>query len=315
MLETFQRGRGTAKMMVVTTCLSTENESFLGRYRFVIRVRLMTAADVALGMRLKTQANWNQVEADWQRFLALEPDGCFVAELDGVPVGTTTTCIFGDIAWIAAVLVDESLRGKGIGRALMEHALAFLDGRGIRSVRLDATPMGRPLYEKLGFVLEYELARFDGELAVQAAPPDPAVTPVSGPEWYEQIFQLDQAVTATNRAKLLGRFFAEQPAELRVFRREGKVTGYLTTRAGSKAHFIGPCIASAEAGRGLLADAFRRYTGKKVFVDIPLGNLPAVRLAEAHGLKGQRPLYRMGRGPIVEEKFLLLWASSGPEKG
>src|SRR5262249_31790482 len=101
------------------------------REKHVIQVRLMTIADLPLGMRLKTQANWNQVEAGWRRFLALEPDGCFVAELDGVPVGTTTTCIFGDVAWIAAVLVDESLRGKGIGRALMEHALAFLDARGI----------------------------------------------------------------------------------------------------------------------------------------------------------------------------------------
>ncbi len=34
----------------------------------------------------------------------------------------------------------------------MERALAFLDGRQVRCVKLDATDMGAPLYRKLGFV-------------------------------------------------------------------------------------------------------------------------------------------------------------------
>ena len=278
-----------------------------------IRIRIMTEADIPLGMRLKTQANWNQVEADWRRFLTLEPNGCFVAELDGVAVGTTVTCIFGSVAWIAAVLVDDAVRGRGVGRALMERALAHLDGRGVRSVRLDATPMGRPLYEKLGFILEYELARFDGVLP--ATPPRVVGVERGTPADWEAIFVLDQAVTSTDRRKLLGQIFQEQPDALRVVRRDGRIDGYLTSRPGSNAHFIGPGIGSMAAGPLLLADAARRLAGQRVFIDIPLGNIPAARLAEELGLSGQRPLYRMGRGLMLEEKFMLLWASSGPEKG
>src|ERR1700687_3445839 len=118
----------------------------------VIRIRRMTPADVPLGMRLKQQAGWNQTEADWRRFLDLEPDGCFVAELDDDPVATTTTCVFGVIGWIAMVLVDVPVRGRGIGSALMRHALEYLDDRNVLTVRLDATPLGQPVYEKLGFV-------------------------------------------------------------------------------------------------------------------------------------------------------------------
>jgi GNAT superfamily N-acetyltransferase len=87
----------------------------------------MTVADVPLGMRLKEQAGWNQTEADWRRFLDLEPEGCFVAELDGQPVGTTTTCVFGSVAWVGMVLVDPAVRGRGVGRSLMKHALDWLD--------------------------------------------------------------------------------------------------------------------------------------------------------------------------------------------
>src|SRR5258705_12655293 len=114
----------------------------------------MTVADIPVGMRLKDQAGWNQLEADWRRLLDLQPDGCFVAELGGSPVGTVTTCRFGPVAWIAMMLVDVRFRRCGIGRALMSHALEDLDAHGVCTVRLDATPLGRPLYETLGFVAE-----------------------------------------------------------------------------------------------------------------------------------------------------------------
>ena len=49
------------------------------------------------------------------------------------------------------VLVDESMRQHGIGTALVEQAVEVLDRRGAETVRLDATPLGKPLYERLGF--------------------------------------------------------------------------------------------------------------------------------------------------------------------
>src|SRR5436305_115010 len=104
----------------------------------MIQVRAMTLGDVPFGLRLCRQAGWNQLEADWQRFFALQPDGGFVAEWDGAAVGTTFVFLFGRVAWIAMVLVEERLRGQGIGRALMTHALDFLDRRAIATSRLDA---------------------------------------------------------------------------------------------------------------------------------------------------------------------------------
>ncbi len=278
----------------------------------MVHIRPLTNADVPLGMRLKQQAGWNQLEADWRRFLDMEPDGCFVAEWDGIPVGTTTTCVFGAVAWIAMVLVDAAVRGQGIGKALMQHALAYLDQRGVRRVRLDATPMGQPLYEKLGFCVEYSLARYEGKL--------PRADPVAGvataqSEQFEALLQLDQAITATDRRKLLLRLFIERPEALRVVEREGRVLGFLTVRSGIRALQIGPCLAAAEAGPLLLADAWHRYAGQFVFVDIPIGNATAVALAQAQGLAVQRPLIRMCRGPVIAERFTELWASSGPEKG
>jgi GNAT superfamily N-acetyltransferase len=280
----------------------------------MIRVRPMTVADLPLGMRLSARAGWNQTEADWRRYLRLQPDGGFVAELDGSPVGTAVAFVFGPVAWVAVVLVDEAVRGRGIGTALMREAVAFLDGRGVRSVRLDATPLGRPIYEKLGFVAEYALARYDGVLpaAVESVS---EVEPVAAGGLLK-VLRLDWDVTQTNRIGLLTRLFDEAPELFRMVRRGDDLLGFLAARRGANATQLGPCVAREESvGRLLLADARQRFAGERVFIDVPLPNVAAARAVEALGLTVQRPLLRMGRGETVRERVEHLWASSGPEKG
>jgi GNAT superfamily N-acetyltransferase len=280
----------------------------------MIRIRPMTVADLPLGMRLKAQAGWNQTEADWRRYLRLGREGCFVAELDGSAVGTTATFIFNEVAWVAMVLVDEAARGHGIGTALMQHALAFLDERGIRSVRLDATPLGRPIYEKLGFVAEYTLARYEGVLR-SLGRDGPVVEPVAA-GGLTQALRLDWEVTQTVRIGLLMRLFDEDPDVFRMVRRGEEYVAFLASRPGSNARQLGPLAAKDEAAaRALLADAATRYAGARVFIDVPRPNLAAVRVVEATGLTTQRELLRMGRGQPVRERIEWLWASSGPEKG
>jgi GNAT superfamily N-acetyltransferase len=278
----------------------------------MIAIRPMTPADLADGLNLSTRAGWNQTEADWRRFLDLQPDGCFLAEWNGTPAGTTTTCVLGTVAWIAMVLVEEPLRGRGIGKALMKHALEFLQRCRIPTVRLDATPLGQPLYEQLGFVPQYQLARLEGTLP--GAPAVAGVTEVS-PGQEEDLAALDEKVTGTDRRKLLRRLFAEHGERFRAVWTGNEVGGFMTSRPGSRAVMLGPCVASAEAGPLLLADACHRHAGERVFLDIPTGNEPAIRLAQAQGLKVQRHLLRMCRGPMPLEHVEQLWASSGPEKG
>jgi GNAT superfamily N-acetyltransferase len=272
----------------------------------------LTAADIPFGLHLCGQAGWNQRAEDWQRFLNLEPDGCFLAERDGVPVGTTTTCVFGMIAWVAMVLVDAAHRGQGIATALMRHALAYLDGRGVRTVRLDATPLGQPVYEKLGFVPSYPLARYAGTLPRTACM---GRLPRLARSQLPALATLDREITGTDRHNLLERLLLEWPRSVRLFAQGGQVHGYVAARLGARAVHIGPCLGAPLAAGLLLADACHRFGGRAVYLDIPTGNGPAVQMAEALGLTVQRPLLRMSRGEPVAERVKDLWASSGPEKG
>src|SRR5262249_27861018 len=160
-------------------------------------------------------------------------------------------------AWVAMVLVDGAARGRGVGTALMRHALAFLDGYGVRSVRLDATALGRPLYEKLGFAAEYTLTRYQGvPRATDEGGPD--VEPVNA-EQMLQVAKLDLDATRIKRGTLLMRLFEETPDAFRMVRREGVCLGFLASRPGTNATQLGPLVAGEEAAaRALLADAARR---------------------------------------------------------
>jgi GNAT superfamily N-acetyltransferase len=278
----------------------------------MLYIRLMTAADIPAAMALVRAAGWNQTEVDWQRALDLEPAGCYLAEWEGKPAGTATACVFGQAAWIALVLVDAAQRQRGIGTALMQHTLADLDRRGVRSVCLTATPMGQPIYEKLGFVGEYRLVRYEGVL--------PPAEPVAGvesvaPADLDALAELERITTGIDRRKLLARQYAEQREATRQVRRAGRVRGFMMTRVGSRAVYLGPCLADVDAGPLLLADAFHRYAGQLVFLDIPLEHAAALALAEARRLTRQRELYRMWRGPAIAGSLQGLWASWGPEKG
>jgi GNAT superfamily N-acetyltransferase len=272
----------------------------------------MTAADVPFGMHLTHQAGWAQREDDWRRLLALEPDGCFLAEEAGRPAGTTATCVFDRVAWVALVLVEESCRGRGVGRALVQRALGYLEDRGARTIRLDATPLGRPLYEKLGFTPNHSLTRYEGVLP---RAPCVAVLRRLAAGDLPPLAEFDRGVTGTDRRRMLERLLLEWPRAVRLIVYEGRVHGYLAARPGNRSIQVGPCVATPVAGPLLFADACHRLGGRAVHLDIPDGNAPAVEMAQGAGLQARRQLLRMSRGEPVAEDLAGQWASSGPEKG
>ncbi len=114
---------------------------------------------------------------------------------------------------------------------------------------------------------------------------------------------------------MLSSFFGEFPEDVYVILNGDKIEGYIITRPGANAIQIGPCIANGDAGSALLQDALFRCAGKPVFIDVPVDNTDAVKIAESSGLKIQRNFIRMYRGERIKDEVEAIWSSSGPEKG
>ena len=103
----------------------------------------------------------------WERLLADESFILFVAEEDKKVTGmlTLTCCatLSRDKYWIEDVIVDESQRGKGIGRALVKAAVSHVREKDFKdTIYLTSNPSrvsARVLYRSEGFE-EYDTGVF-----------------------------------------------------------------------------------------------------------------------------------------------------------
>lgn len=280
-----------------------------------VSIRTMTFGDLPYCMELVRQASWNQTEQDWKRAIDLDPVGCFLAEAAGKPVATTTTLCFDDIAWIAMVLVDESARGLGLGRKMLEHALDFLKKRQVKTIRLDATEMGKPLYGKLGFMEEYQVIRYMRP-ATNDLLPAPANVMRKQPV-NEKIPAFDHRISATNRTNLI-RHLDQEKDSLLAARSDttGNLTAYAGVRPGNRAFQIGPAVAlEANDGKAVLDAILLQTSSRAVFIDIPVENRAAMDWAISNDFTEQRRFTRMYLGEKVRDLPQHIWASFGPEKG
>ena len=285
-----------------------------------MRFRSMTMADIPAGMRLKEIAGWNQTAADWKRFLEASPGGCFAAEEDGRVCGTVTTISFERrFAWVGMVLVDPEYRNRGIGTRLLERAIEHLDDLKIPAIKLDATPQGKPLYEKLKFVSEYEIERWTLRKSSYGA----AKASGSGardslsPGLLESICKADQEVFGADRSLLLRSLDEDAPEFTAGIWNAGAIEGYAFGRRGSFADQLGPWTARDASTARRLLEAFLAHSTREIqVVDYLKSNSIAGGLLRSFGFSYSRSLTRMYRGLNEHPgRSELLCAILGPEFG
>jgi len=243
--------------------------------------------DLDAGLRLSTQAGWNQTAADWKRVLDLCPDGVFAGRLEGRIVATSGIAAFGrEAAWISLVLVDERLRGRGYGAAMFQRALERAREAAGEAVGLDASEQGRPIYLKKGFVDVAPIDRWTGVL--QESPSLPPLEPLSSAS-IDALLALDRSACGVDRSRLLRRM-TDDPA-VAGFSAAGE--GYAMIVPGRTHAHLGPVVAEEDAVVvRLLAHAARLLKGAEVVVDA-LRRPSTSSLLEARGLRLDRELTRM----------------------
>jgi len=316
-----------------------------------VKFRVMRGADLPGADKLRRLAGWNQTLEDWQRLRSLEPAGCFVALHGQTVVGTVTTTTYGtELAWIGMMLVHPEHRRKGIATQMMELALGYLKTRGIQCVKLDATPAGRPLYEKLGFALDSNLTRHrrvavDEHTTSSLPQPDPpgdkreiapALEGFRGsdhecssrrdllvdpprdlrPNDWPAVEDIDAAALGARRSPLLCALARDSLRAL-VWPPDGPISGWGLLRAGSTADYLGPveCLTD-EAFTALSWLLVRSAATRNVIWDVPDDHLLARNTAQALGFAPVRPLTRMYWGAKISPPApQTLFAIAGPAVG
>jgi len=284
--------------------------------RPAVTVRRMTAADIPFADEVRACARWNQTPRDWQGYLSFEPEGCFVAEAAGRPAGTAMAiCYDGRIGWIGMVLVHPDFRRLGIGTALLQTALGYLHERGIGTIKLDATPMGKPVYVPLGFCDEYEVTRYEGVAPAGCTLPA-GVTQLTAVDCAD-LSELDARALGAARPAVLADLSRRNPDLCFALRDGLKLAGGLIAREGTSALQLGPWLARDANSAALLLQAFfHRVPGRRIFLDVPDPNVAGRELLQRHGFTVQRTFTRMFLGLNAHPgEPALVFGTSGAEKG
>ena len=281
-----------------------------------ITINQMARGDIPFGMLLKDLAGWNQLPLDWERFLEFEPRGCFLANCDGKPAGTACTIAYEKLfGWVGMVLVHPDMRRMGLGTSLLMAGIEYLEASGVAAVKLDATPMGKQLYDTIGFVDEYLLERWRG----QGKPgPVPSGLTELTPEHLPVVSAFDRPIFGADRSRVLRRMLSESTMRaVGSFDEAGDLQGYAAVRPGRNAMYLGPWVAtSAEVGERLWQWGLATVGDAPVFVDTLLPNPDALSLIQAAGFEKQRHLIRMVRGENVSPgRPELQYGIFGPEVG
>ena len=269
----------------------------------------MTAAHLPTALQLCRAAGWNQVGKDWRRLMATEPDGCFVAIDRSQAIGTVTTTRYGrELGWIGMMLVDEAYRRRGVATSLMQHSLNYLRSQHVECVKLDATPTGERVYQKLGFQKEWSFHRWmraprkNGCETTKNIGSTVALPP--------SVLQLDATSFGVDRSVYLRHLCEDSVVTVQ------EDCGFGMLRPGFLASYLGPvCATTPRVAKSIIDELIDRSTNT-IYWDIPGPNTHAEQLADKLGFVPVRILTRMTRGSMATTHDVSLqYALADPATG
>ncbi|MCC5905966.1 MAG: GNAT family N-acetyltransferase [Balneolaceae bacterium] len=283
----------------------------------LIQFRTLKTEDIPFAMKLKRQAGWNQLEEDWEFLINAGGKANLLATYNDKKAGTATTINYQKrFSWIGMVLVEPDYRGNGIGRALLSRSIEHAATMG--TVRLDATPQGKKLYDTMGFKTESELARFECSEVPDKLPGPNSDCRLITKNDLKNLLVKDAQIFGANREPVLNYFYKNSPDYAFVaLNNEGEISGYCFGRSGSEFEQIGPIVAeTVESAEDVLLSSMENCKGKKVITDAFTKNQKWIDFLEKAGFSVQRPFFRMFRGKLkYPGKRELQFAAAAPEFG
>lgn len=205
----------------------------------------MTPGHLDGAVELSRQVKWPHRREDWELAQSVS-QGIVALEEERVVATILMTPYGDDAAAINMVIVDAAMRGRGLGRKMMEEALAKA---GERTCYLVATREGLPLYEKLGFVATGEVVQHQGQASYVDSPDNVFW---SGSGEHACLVALDHVAYGHERSALM-RLLRER-AKFAVIREENAVQAFAAIREFGRGLVIGPVVARNDIEAKTLID-------------------------------------------------------------
>jgi ribosomal protein S18 acetylase RimI-like enzyme len=189
------------------------------------------------------------VDFSQRHILATDPDGSWVAEIDGQVVGFSQGFVRGDIWFLAQLFVHPEVHASGFGHELLRRAYAYGEAKGasVFSVVSSTSPVAQSLYMRAGMFaigIGYRLAGpFEALLDLPEQDGDKKIV-ADCTGWQDDIAELDRATFGAERRQDHALYLdaAHYPGAYASFAltRGGKFSGY---GYASEPGFVAPVAA------------------------------------------------------------------------
>jgi hypothetical protein len=259
-----------------------------------ISIRRMTRADLGLAVEWAAGEGWNPGLYDAEAFCAADPNGFFIAEFKGVPVGCISAVAYDDnFGFMGFYIVKKELRCLGIGMKLWNVSLEYM---GNRTIGGDGVVAMLEKYAQFDFRIAHYNARYEGTgKRVRSALADISGVPFKELEHYDRRF------FPAYRTAFLNSWISQPGTFGRVTLDNGVITGYGVIRPCYRGFKIAPLFADTpEIAGELFSSLSGLAAGQPVFIDIPVCNQAAVQLVERHGMNKVFETARIYRGTPPE---------------
>lgn len=258
-----------------------------------IALRDMTSVDLEGAIELSQEHSWPHRHEDWELYWELG-EGLVATANDRI-VGTIMAWRYGDdFASLGMVIVKEGLDRNAIAGRLMEAIMERLDGR---SILLNATQIGLPLYASLGFVPCGVIHQHEGPAP---SVPLPELQPL---ERVRPMGQADEALAEMySRANGMDRGYLfdalARDGKTVVLSRDHEPVGFAMSRPFGRGRSIAPIVApDLEGAKVLVSHWMGTRAGRFCRIDVVEG-LGLSRWLENMGLPKYDSMTTMVRGRV-----------------
>lgn len=243
----------------------------------------MRKNEIPIAIAWAKREGWNPGLHDGECFYQTDPHGFWVGKLEGKIIAVGANVIYdAHFAFYGLYIVDPVYRGHGFGFALTQALRAYA---GSRNVGLDGVVSMLKKYERLGYKLAYNNARYCGSGQFPVPAENQAIIPLSQVN-FKDLTTYDRYHFPAPRDSFLNCWINQKGSKCVAYYQNSELLGYGVIRPCYQGFKIGPLFANNPSiANELFLHLASHANGQFIYLDIPECNSQATDLVKRYKLE------------------------------